>query len=308
VKLPRIIIIGKNGQVGWELQRACAPLGQLVCVDYPEIDLTEGRSIQRWIREIRPDIVINAAAYTAVDKAERESDLAMSINGQAPGIMAEETKRLGTILVHYSTDYVYDGDRTEPYTEDDQPNPLSVYGRTKWSGDRAIQQVGGRHLIFRLCWIYGARGHNFMLTIMRLARERESLQVVKDQVGSPTWSRMVAETTTLALMRVRDHESPEVYNGIYHLSASGQTSWHGFAEAIVALMPNQEKKCHQVSAITTSEYPLPARRPAFSVLSGAKLKRTFGLCLPDWKESLSVFENSEGRCLHRNGRSARRDD
>jgi dTDP-4-dehydrorhamnose reductase len=198
---PRILLIGKVGQVGWELRRTIAPMAQLVCVDFPEIDLGSGDSIRKWVSEARPRIVINAAAYTAVDKAEAEPDKAMKINGLAPGILAEEARKAGALMVHYSTDYVFDGTKTEPYVETDAPNPLGVYGRSKLAGDEAVRAAGGAHLIFRLCWVYGARGQNFMLTMMRLAREREKLQVVSDQVGCPTWSRLIAETTTLAVTR-----------------------------------------------------------------------------------------------------------
>jgi len=286
--LPQILVIGKNGQVGWELRRTLAPLGPLVCVDYPEVDLADGDSLRRWMREVAPAVVVNAAAYTAVDKAETETDLAMKINGVAPGILAEEAKRTGALLVHYSTDYVFDGAKHEPYVEEDAPNPLGAYGRSKLAGDRAIQQVNGSHLIFRLCWVYGARGQNFMLTMMRLAREREILRVVRDQVGSPTWSRMIAEATALSLKQVLASRDASAFSGVYHLGASSQTSWHGFAESIVQRMPGEGKKCRQVEAISTAEYPTPARRPANSVLSCEKLKRVFGLCLPHWEESLKL--------------------
>jgi dTDP-4-dehydrorhamnose reductase len=285
---PRILVIGKIGQVGWELGRTLGPLGQLVRIDYPEVDLADGKSIQRWVREVAPAMIVNAAAYTAVDKAETETDLAMKINGVAPGILAEEAKKTGALLVHYSTDYIFDGAKTEPYVEDDPPHPLGAYGRTKLAGEHAIQQVGGRHLIFRLCWVYGARGHNFMLTIMRLAREREKLRVVGDQIGSPTWSRMIAGATALALKQVLVAGDPGDFNGIYHLCASGCTSWRGFADAIVRLMPDEGKKCRRVEAIGTAEYPTPAKRPAYSVLSGEKLKRVFGLGLPPWEDSLKM--------------------
>ena len=286
MELPHILLIGKIGQVGWELRRTLAPMARVTCVDFPEIDLTSSDSIRRWVREARPNIVINAAAYTAVDKAESEPDKAMKINGVAPGILAEEAKKLGALLVHYSTDYVFDGAKTEPYAETDAPNPLGAYGRTKLAGDEAVRAIGGAHLIFRLCWVYGARGQNFMLTMMRLAREREKLRVVGDQVGCPTWSRMIAETTTLALTQVVAASDPAAFTGTYHLASSGVTSWHGFADAIVKLMPAEGKKCTQVEAITTAEYPTPTKRPAYSVLSCSKLERTFGLRLPHWDESL----------------------
>jgi len=283
---PVILIIGKIGQVGWELRRSLAPMGQLVCVDYPEIDLTDGNSIRKWVRDSKPRIIINAAAYTAVDKAETEPDRCQQINGTAAGILAEEAKQSNALLVHYSTDYVFDGAKTEPYVEEDRPNPQGSYGRSKLAGDLAVQQVNSKHLVFRLCWVYGERGQNFMLTIMRLAREREKLRIVADQFGCPTWSRMIAQATSLALKRVLDTGDLGAFNGVYHLAASGQTSWHGFAEAIVKLMPEDTRKCRVIEPITTSEYPLPAKRPAYSVLSCAKLERTFGLRLPPWEESL----------------------
>lgn len=282
-----ILIIGKIGQVGFELRRTIAPLGKVVSVDYPEIDLTDGASIQKWVADTKPAVIINSAAYTAVDKAETDHERCQQINGIAPGILAEQAKKLGALLVHYSTDYVYDGTRTAPYDETAATNPLSVYGRSKLAGDQAILQAGANHLIFRLCWVYGPRGQNFLLTIRRLARERDKLRIVQDQVGCPTWSRLIAEATALALQQVLAAGDPAALNGIYHLAANGQTSWHGFAEAIIALLADSEKKCRVVEPITTSEYPLPARRPAYSVLSCEKVKRTFGLQLPDWRDSLT---------------------
>ncbi len=283
---PKILLFGKVGQVGWELRRTLAPMSRLTCVDFPEVDLTRPDSIRKWIHDADPEIIVNAAAFTAVDKAETETALAMKINAEAPGVMAAEAKRRGSLLVHYSTDYVFDGAKTAPYVEEDAPNPLSAYGRTKLAGDQAIQQAGCDHLIFRLCWVYGARGANFMLTMMRLAREREKLRVVRDQMGCPTWSRMIAETTAQALLQVRDRAGAAARSGVYHLCSSGQTSWHGFAQAIIDLMPAEGKKCREVEAIPSSEYPTPTKRPAYSVMSGAKLERVFGLRLPDWRESL----------------------
>jgi dTDP-4-dehydrorhamnose reductase len=286
MKTPVILVIGKIGQVGWELRRTLAPVGKVVSVDFPEIDLTQGSSIQKWVRETTPDVIINAAAYTAVDKAESEFERCNQINGIAPGILAEEAKSRGALLIHYSTDYVFDGLKGTPYVETDAPNPQGAYGKSKLNGDRAVEQVGGKHLIFRLCWVYGARGQNFMLTIMRLARERERLRVVRDQLGCPTWSRMIAETTTLALRQILAAGN-DSHTGLFHLAASGQTSWHGFAQRIIELMPEAGRKCATVEAITTAEYPLPAPRPAYSVLDCEKLKRTFGLQLPPWDESLA---------------------
>ena len=283
---PLILIIGKIGQVGWELRRTLAPLGRLVSVDFPEIDLTDGNSIRKWVRQSAPNIIVNAAAYTAVDKAESEPERCHQINALAPAILAEEAKKAGALLVHYSTDYVFDGAKSTPYVETDSPNPLGVYGHSKLAGDQGVQQAGVEHLIFRLCWVYGRRGQNFMLTIMRLAREREKLRIVKDQVGCPTWSRMIAETTALALKQVLVNRDAGAFTGTYHLAAAGQTSWHGFAEAIVGLMPQETKKCKTIEPISTPEYPLPAKRPSCSVLCCDKLERTFGLKLPHWEESL----------------------
>jgi len=284
----KILLFGKIGQVGWELRRTLAPLGQLVCVDFPQVDLTNADSIRGWIRDTAPDLIINAAAYTAVDKAEAETALATKINGAAPGIMAEEAKKRGALLVHYSTDYIFDGSKTTPYTEEDAPHPLGAYGRSKLAGDTAIQQVGGRHLIFRLCWVYGARGNNFMLTMMRLAREREQLKVVHDQIGCPTSSRLIAETTALALQQVRATGGGDRFTGTYHLCCAGQTSWHGFASAIIGHLPATERKCREILAVPSTEYPTPTQRPAYSVMSCDKLHRMFGLALPDWQDSLRL--------------------
>ena len=283
---PRILLFGRVGQVGWELRRTLSPMSRLVCADFPDVDLTRPDSVRKWIQDSSPEIIVNAAAYTAVDKAETETALAMKINGEAPGIMAEAARKRGALLVHYSTDYVFDGAKTSPYVEDDPPNPLGAYGRTKLAGDLAIQQVGCDHLIFRLCWVYGARGGNFMLTMMRLAREREQLRVVRDQTGCPTWSRLIAEATAQALLHVRTPGRAADCTGIFNLCASGETSWHGFAEAIIDRMPADGKKCRAVDGITSSEYPTLALRPAYSVMSCAKLERAFGLRLPDWRESL----------------------
>jgi dTDP-4-dehydrorhamnose reductase len=221
-----------------------------------------------------------------VDKSESEPDKAMNINGVAPGILAEQAKTAGALLVHYSTDYVFDGAKTQPYVETDPPNPLGVYGRSKLAGDEAVRAAGGAHLIFRLCWVYGARGQNFMLTMMRLAREREKLRVVADQVGCPTWSRMIAQTTTLVLKQAVAAGNWDALTGTYHLASSGVTSWQGFAQTILDLMPAEGKKCSVVEAITTPEYPTPAKRPPFSVLGCDKLERVFGLRLPAWEDSL----------------------
>ncbi|MGO8837981.1 MAG: dTDP-4-dehydrorhamnose reductase [Limisphaerales bacterium] len=282
----KILLIGKNGQVGWELHRTLAPLAEVVAVDYPEINFTNVPALRQFVAATRPSVVVNAAAYTAVDKAETETELCRQVNAVAPGILAEEAKKLGALMVHYSTDYIFDGTKTWHYVETDAPNPLGAYGRSKLEGDLAVKASGADHLIFRLCWVYGARGQNFMLTMQRLAREREKLRVVADQFGCPTWSRMIAETTALALKQVLAGADRSAYNGEYHLAAGGQASWHEFASRIIELMPEAERKCRAVEKITTAEYPMPAKRPAYSVLDCGKLQKTFGLRLPNWETSL----------------------
>ncbi len=277
----KILLTGKNGQVGWELQRTLACLGEVVAVDRQGLDISSADAIRALIREVKPQLIVNPAAYTAVDKAEGEPELAQAVNGVAPGIMAEEAKRLGALLVHYSTDYVFDGNQATPYVEDDAPNPRNVYGRTKLAGEEAVRTVGGAHLILRTSWVYGARGRNFLLTILRLAQERPELKIVADQFGAPTWSRFIAETT-LQILSQRLGSWNEL-GGTYHAVASGKTSWHGFASAILQgaglttpLLP-----------ITTAEYPLPAARPQNSVLSNEKLHRDFGAVMPDWRTGLA---------------------
>jgi dTDP-4-dehydrorhamnose reductase len=282
----KILLLGKNGQVGWELRRALAPLAEVAAVDYPEVNFTDALALRALVAAANPSVVVNAAAYTAVDKAESEPDLCRQVNAAAPGILAEAAKKAGALMVHYSTDYIFDGTKTSPYVEADAPNPLGAYGRSKLEGDRAVKASGADHLIFRLCWVYGARGQNFMLTMQRLAREREKLRVVGDQLGCPTWSRMIAETTALALKQVLAGADRSAYNGEYHLAAGGQANWHEFASRIIEGMPETERKCRAVERITTAEYPTPAKRPAYSVLDCGKLQKTFGLRLPHWEASL----------------------
>ena len=294
----RILLVGKNGQVGWELQRTLAPLGELVAVDRHGMDLTDPDSIRRVIRDARPNLIVNAAAYTAVDKAESELDIATAINGIAPGIMAEEAQRLGGALVHYSTDYVFDGAKTQPYVEDDPVNPLGVYGASKLAGERAIQAVGGPHLIFRTSWVYGARGKNFLLTMLRLSKEREELKVVADQIGAPTWSRMIAEMTSQVLACVAAPKGLQLsdVSGTYHLTGSGATSWFGFTQAIlenvtqraIAAAHPTAPQLPRLVPITTRDYPTPARRPKNSQMSNAKLARVFGLVSPTWDSQLHL--------------------
>lgn len=271
----KILLTGKTGQVGWELARLLPALGEVRATERNQIDLADADSIRRAVREAKPDAIVNAAAYTAVDKAESEPELALRINGEAPGVLAAEAKRLGALLVHYSTDYVYDGEKAAAYVETDAPNPVSAYGRSKLAGERAIVASGCRHLIFRTCWVYGPRGRNFLLTILKAARERPELRVVDDQFGAPTSSAAIAAATKRAIERGGAE-------GVYHMSAAGRTSWHGFAQAIV----QGAGLATPVKAIPTKEYPTPARRPRNSLLDNSKLKKDFGIALPDWRDGL----------------------
>ncbi|GBG12951.1 dTDP-4-dehydrorhamnose reductase [Novimethylophilus kurashikiensis] len=288
-----ILLTGASGQVGWELQRALAPLGRVVAPSSAVLNLADTDSIRRVIREVRPHLIVNSAAYTAVDRAESEPELAMAVNGTAPGILAEEAKRIHAGLVHYSTDYVFDGTKPGPYRETDPTHPMGVYGSTKLAGEEAIRAVGVPHLIFRTSWVYGVRGRNFVLTILRLANERHELSVVDDQIGTPTWSRLIAQTTALTLSQ-RDIEE---VSGTYHLSAGGSTSWHGVACAVIEEYrarresvgwPVLRLQPQNIFPISTDQYPTTAQRPANSMLDNGKLAKVFGLALPDWRASLQM--------------------
>lgn len=284
-----ILLTGKNGQVGWELQRTLAPLGRVVSLGPDELDLASPGAIRQAVRSIRPDIIVNPAAYTAVDKAESEAELAQSVNGAAPGVFAEEAKTLGAWMVHYSTDYIFDGTKQGAYLETDAPNPQSVYGKSKLAGENAVRSVGGKHLILRTSWVYGNRGHNFVLTMLRLARERKVLRVVDDQVGAPTWCRSLAEITSQILAQLHmpglKEDASEV-SGTYHLTSSGSVSWHGFAAEI--LHQSGIRPLPDLVAIPSREYPTPAIRPKNSVLSNDKLNSTFGLDAGDWRDNLRL--------------------
>lgn len=287
--MKRILLIGHDGQVGHELQRTLAPLGPITAVCFPDIDFATPDTVRRVIREHRPELIVNAAAYTAVDKAESEPDLCRRVNAGGPALLAEEAKRLGASLVHFSTDFVFDGDIQRPYVETDTPTPLGVYGRTKLEGDQAILASGVPHLIFRLAWVYGLRGRNFLLTIQRLAREGKPLRIVDDQVGCPTWCRKIAETTAAALTQTETIGAPfsmKEVSGLYHAVCAGQTSWRGFARAFVPSgIP--------IQPITTADFPTPARRPHYSALDCTKLHSVFGLSLPPWELCLRECLNSE---------------
>lgn len=284
----RILVTGRNGQVGWELLRTLAPLGEVVAPARAQLDLASPDSIVAALRDIRPGLIVNAAAYTAVDKAESEPDLAMAINGTAPGILAEEGGRLGAALIHYSTDYVFDGAAARPYTEQDEANPLNVYGRTKLAGERAVAAAGAPHLILRTSWVYGARGRNFLLTMLKLAQERDELKIVADQTGAPTWSRLIAEATAQIVAQGSHSGRLLGESGIYHLTAAGQTSWFGFARAILDRAAAKRAHRPRLIPIPATEYPLPAHRPAWSVMSNTKLVERFGLALPSWETCLEL--------------------
>jgi dTDP-4-dehydrorhamnose reductase len=276
----KILVTGRDGQVGWELARLLPALGEVAAFTRAELDLANPDTIVERVRAFKPDVIVNAAAYTAVDKAETDREQATLVNAAGPAFLAAEAQARGALLVHYSTDYVYDGTKTTPYVETDATNPLSVYGQSKLAGERAIEAVGCRHLILRTSWVYGSRGRNFMLTMLKLGREKPILRVVDDQRGAPTWSHDIA-ATTLALLKARNPQS-----GVYHLTAGGATTWCGFAREIFRIAGIQTP----VEPITTAEYPTPAKRPANSVLSNEKMKNTFKVSLPSWGDSLE-------RCL-----------
>jgi dTDP-4-dehydrorhamnose reductase len=285
--MTRILLLGRDGQVGWELQRSLAPLGAVIAPSLDELQFEQFDNLRAVVRKNAPHLIVNAAAYTAVDKAESEPDLAATVNNHAVRLLAEEAGTLGALLVHYSTDYVFDGGKPGSYTEDDAPNPISVYGRTKLEGDRAIQASGCGHLIFRTSWVYAARGGNFVKTILRLARERDELKIVADQIGAPTSAELIADVTALCVGYVR--YCPERFadiGGIYNLVAAGETSWHNYArfvvENAVRLGLLLKLSPDSIRPIATSEYPLPARRPLNSRLATDKLSRVFGIELPHW--------------------------
>jgi dTDP-4-dehydrorhamnose reductase len=279
----KILLIGAAGQLGHELKRSLACLGEIVACDRKQLDLADTESLRTAVRTHAPAAIVNAAAYTAVDNAEQEQELATLINATAPAILAEEAKRVGALLIHYSTDYVFDGAKADPYSEHDTPRPLSAYGRSKLEGELAIAASGTRHLILRTSWVYGLHGANFMKTMLRLGRERDELRIVGDQVGAPTWTRHLADVTAQVLGR---RDAP---NGIYHLTASGETSWHGYAQAIFecALQLGLMSRAPIVHRITSADYPLPAPRPKNSRLDCSRFLRDFDLTLPDWRIGLA---------------------
>lgn len=284
----KILLFGKDGQVGWELQRSLAPLGELISFDERQADFQNIDHIRQIVRKIKPDMIVNAAAYTAVDKAESEPEKVHRINAEAVGAIAEEALSLNAWLVHYSTDYVFDGEKSAPYVEDDMTHPLSVYGRSKLQGEQLIRKSRARHLIFRTSWVYAARGVNFAKTMLRLAKERDELKVVADQHGAPTSAELIADITALILYRISQTEaSTAALSGTYNLVASGYTSWHGYAQHVLELAQAKGIKLKAgpdaVLPIPTEAYPMPAARPKNSRMNTTKLSTTFDLHLPDWR-------------------------
>lgn len=287
----KILLLGKNGQVGWELQRSLAPLGEVVALDRNPFDGLSGdlsnlESLRATIRQVKPDVIVNAAAYTAVDKAESETELADRVNGAASGVMAEEAVASGAWLVHYSTDYVFSGQGVTPWQEADAVAPVNHYGSSKLAGEQAIIASGCKHLIFRTSWVYGARGNNFAKTMLRLAKDRETLSVIADQIGAPTGADLIADVTALAIQQVLGR--PELA-GLYHLAAAGEVSWHGYASHVIdfAKAQGEELAVTTVSPIETTAYPTPARRPLNSRLNTQKLRDNFSLHLPDWQSGVT---------------------
>lgn len=295
----KILLTGRSGQVGYELERSLQGLGEIVALNTVEMDLADPNRVREVIRSIKPDLIINPAAYTAVDQAESEPERAMRINGDAPGIMAQEAKKLGAAMIHFSTDYVFDGSKDVPYTEGDVPCPINVYGRTKLAGEQAVREAGIPHLILRTSWVYGMRGKNFLLTIRRLAQEREELRIVADQRGAPTWCRTIAEKTSQIISQLQAshanrhltgiaHNDWQENSGLYHLTAQGKTTWYGFAEAILADSSSQSRPI--LTQIATRDFPLPAKRPMNSCLSCDLLTGKFG-SLPTWSDALNLCLN-----------------
>ncbi|QXP83083.1 dTDP-4-dehydrorhamnose reductase [Methylococcus sp. ANG] len=292
----KILIVGRGGQLAWELRRTLACFGEVVALDrhtVPVLDLAEPAGVAAAVRSVRPDLIVNAAAYTAVDRAEQEPERAWKANAEGPAVLAAEAARLGIGLIHYSTDYVFPGDGSVPYREDDPVGPRNVYGRSKLAGEAAIAESGAAHVVLRTAWVYGVRGQNFLRTMLRLMAEREVVRVIDDQLGAPTWVRMIAEATTILVARSLRSGVADLSeaSGVYHLTCSGRTSWYGFACAIrersvaAGLLPDTAAR---VEAIPTAEYPTPAKRPAYSVLDLSKLEERFGIVPPGWQQALEL--------------------
>ena len=291
----RILLTGVHGQLGTDLLPLLQPLGEVIAASRAECDLASPEAIRKLVTAVRPDVIVNPAAYTAVNDAEAHRELAYAINATAPGVLAEEARKAGAMLVHYSTDYVFDGAKPGAYTEDDVPAPLNVYGASKLAGERAVAAAGGRFLVLRTSWVYGAHGNNFLKTILRLAAEREELKIVDDQVGAPTSSLQLAQATARLVSQLSARTEPEFPSGLYHATADGSVSWCGFARAIVETMKaesfraeaGEPLRVRQILPIRSEEYPTPARRPLNSILSNQKFEHTFGFRLESWQQGLA---------------------
>ena len=289
----KILLLGKGGQVGWELQRSLAPLGEVVALEFDSTDycgdFTHLAGLADTVRQVRPDVIVNAAAHTAVDKAESEPELVRTINALAPGVLADEAEKLGAWLIHYSTDYVFDGSGTTPWKETDATGPLGVYGQTKREGEQAVAHCS-RHLIFRTSWVYAARGANFAKTMLRLAKERDELKVIADQIGAPTGAELLADVTAHAIRTVQTTPDGQTLAGLYHLVAGGETSWYDYAKFVVEYARRVDLPLRvapdAILPIATTDYPTPAKRPLNSRLDTQKLQSAFGLLLPDWKDGV----------------------
>jgi len=287
----RILLLGKNGQVGWELQRTLVTLGEVYATDYPEIDLGDVLGIRSLVRAVKPDVIVNAAAYTDVDKAEKEVSQAYAINATAPGVLAEEALELGAGLVHYSTDYIFDGKKSLPYIEDDKPNPINTYGKSKLKGECAIQNVGGEYLILRTSSVYSLRRGCFVTKVLGWAREQRTVRVVSDQVSSPTWCRVLAEVTAHLLMGIQDDPVAWFgeHKGVYHMAGNGNTSRFDWARAIIHYDPHQDEQISEVVLpVRTAEFPTPAERPLYTALNCERFCSEFGLVIPSWEETLQL--------------------
>jgi dTDP-4-dehydrorhamnose reductase len=286
-----ILLLGCNGQLGWELQRTLPPLGPVSAFDYPQIDLSQPESIRGILKAARPTIILNATAYTNVDRAESEPDLAMAINARAPGVIAEVASEMHAVLIHFSTDYVFDGAKGSPYTESDPPNPLNIYGKSKQAGEQAIAQMDGNYLILRTSWVYSLRRTNFVTNVLEWSRQQRTLRIVTDQIGNPTWARMLAETTALLLSKAGNDPMEWIRErkGIYHLAGSGFASRFEWARAILHFDPNREEQITQeLQPALTSDFPTPAHRPLYSALDDSLFRDTFGLLLPPWEAALRL--------------------
>jgi dTDP-4-dehydrorhamnose reductase len=284
----KILLTGKNGQVGWELNRSLTRLGNVFAMDRNDMDLSKPETLGPVIQDIQPDIIINAAAYTAVDKAESEPELAMTVNGIAPGVIAEEAKKIGATVIHYSTDYIFDGKAKSHYKEEEATCPLNIYGKSKLAGEHAVTQVGIPHIIFRTSWVYSLRGSNFLITMQKLAQTRKQIKVVDDQTGAPTWAKAIAEGTTHILEQDLKLSTTKPltlsHPGVFHMSCGGETNWFGFAKAILKISGLSEGT--EVTPISTSEFPTPAARPKYSLLSNKKLKQVYHHEMPQWQDAL----------------------